>query len=302
MIQRARDASFVTQKNQNRMIYANYLIQQYNVQQGEQIRVRLQGDGIPQSSILPSLIDGLYETTASERDAILANNTQATAAPAADPYLTDKIYLSLTTTAATYKAAPVNTWVKITSTEYAALKTNITGLTTCGANDSAMGLSYSSNISNRIIAANRYNGTNTVAIPVNNYLFAVQFIYAKNGEANNRIYTNADSSLKTGYVQQGGLLPATTVSLDGLKEKQYYVLKGVSSVASASSATSFAIYDATTDISNGIQISSGLSGAITTDYVYSASVPTSSTSLSSSIAWVLGLQGLSASSVQWVTS
>ncbi len=59
-----KDASFVTLRNQNRMIYANYRIQQNNVQQGCQLRVALENGGVADADIIPKLLEGARETTA----------------------------------------------------------------------------------------------------------------------------------------------------------------------------------------------------------------------------------------------
>jgi hypothetical protein len=69
------DASFVTRRNQNRILYANYILQQKNVNQGCQLRVRLENGGVADADILPKLLEGARETTEEERDAILASQT-----------------------------------------------------------------------------------------------------------------------------------------------------------------------------------------------------------------------------------
>ena len=68
-----KDASYVTLRNQNRMIYANFRIQQNNVQQGCQIRVALENGGVADADIVPKLLEGARETTAAEVVAFLAS-------------------------------------------------------------------------------------------------------------------------------------------------------------------------------------------------------------------------------------
>lgn len=68
-----KDASFVTVRNQNRMIYSNYLIQQNNVQQGCQLRAELQNGGVADADIVPKLLEGARETTVAQRDAEIAS-------------------------------------------------------------------------------------------------------------------------------------------------------------------------------------------------------------------------------------
>lgn len=70
-----KDASYVTLRNQNRMLYANYVIQQNNVQQGCQVRAELQNGGVADADIIPKLLEGARETTAAERDAAIASES-----------------------------------------------------------------------------------------------------------------------------------------------------------------------------------------------------------------------------------
>jgi hypothetical protein len=70
-----KDASFVTMRNQNRMLYANYIIQQNNVDDGCQIRVALQNGGVADADIVPKLLEGARETTVEERNRILASES-----------------------------------------------------------------------------------------------------------------------------------------------------------------------------------------------------------------------------------
>jgi hypothetical protein len=70
-----KDASFVTLRNQNRMLYANYIIQQNNVDGGCQIRVALENGGVADASIIPKLLEGARETTVEERDRILESES-----------------------------------------------------------------------------------------------------------------------------------------------------------------------------------------------------------------------------------
>lgn len=68
-----KDASYVTLRNQNRMIYANYVIQQNNVQQGCQVRAELQNGGVADADIVPKLVEGALETTSAERDLVISS-------------------------------------------------------------------------------------------------------------------------------------------------------------------------------------------------------------------------------------
>jgi hypothetical protein len=68
-----KDASYVTLRNQNRMLYANYRIQQNNVDDGCQLRIALQNGGVADADIVPKLLEGARETTVEELDRILAS-------------------------------------------------------------------------------------------------------------------------------------------------------------------------------------------------------------------------------------
>jgi hypothetical protein len=70
-----KDASYVTLRNQNRMLYANYILQQNNVEDGCQLRVALENGEVADGSIVPKLLEGARETTVEERDRILASET-----------------------------------------------------------------------------------------------------------------------------------------------------------------------------------------------------------------------------------
>lgn len=80
-----KDASYVTLRNQNRMLFANYRIQQNNVQQGCQMRVALENGGVADADIIPKLLEGARETTASEIDTIIASEACPVTAPAPAP-------------------------------------------------------------------------------------------------------------------------------------------------------------------------------------------------------------------------
>lgn len=80
-----KDASYVTLRNQNRMLYANYRIQQNNVQQGCQIRVALENGGVADADIIPKLLQGARETTVAEIDAAIASEACSVVTPAPAP-------------------------------------------------------------------------------------------------------------------------------------------------------------------------------------------------------------------------
>lgn len=80
-----KDASYVTLRNQNRMLYANYRIQQNNVQQGCQGVMRLQDGGVADADIIPKLLEGARETTVAEIQLDISSASCPVAAPAPAP-------------------------------------------------------------------------------------------------------------------------------------------------------------------------------------------------------------------------
>jgi len=65
----------VTLRNQNRMLYANYIIQQNTLDEGCQLRMGLQNGRVADSDLVPKLLEGARETTGEERDRILASES-----------------------------------------------------------------------------------------------------------------------------------------------------------------------------------------------------------------------------------
>lgn len=68
-----KDASYVTLRNQNRMLYANYRIQQNNTQSGCQGVMRLENGGPAAADLVPKLVQGAREITEEELLRILAS-------------------------------------------------------------------------------------------------------------------------------------------------------------------------------------------------------------------------------------
>ncbi len=65
----------MTLRNQNRMLYANYRIQQNNTQTGCQGVMRLENGGVAEANLIPKLLQGARETTAEEADRAIASQT-----------------------------------------------------------------------------------------------------------------------------------------------------------------------------------------------------------------------------------
>jgi hypothetical protein len=69
-----KDASYVTLRNQNRMLYANYRIQQNNTQEGCQGVMRLQNGNVADADLIPKLLEGARETTVAEIQLDISSN------------------------------------------------------------------------------------------------------------------------------------------------------------------------------------------------------------------------------------
>jgi hypothetical protein len=69
-------AQELTEYRKNRMIYANFLIQQQNQTAGYSAYINLETNTVAPGSIMPQLLSGAIYTTAAERDQILLTNAQ----------------------------------------------------------------------------------------------------------------------------------------------------------------------------------------------------------------------------------
>ncbi len=295
MLVKNKDSSILTLRNQNRVIYANYVAQQKRVDGGCQNRIKLETGNTGDYSIIPKLLEGARETTASEKDSYISLNS-CPIAVVIDPYATDKIYLALTTNQATYKSASIGTWVKISSTEYDALQTNVLNTTIGGVDSTTL-----SNIGGSGFIASDFivtHSSGSVALPTSSYFFAVVVKVKSPTTATLdgfRAYTNNSTSSYDGFVQRGGTLPALTAGTN------YFVLKGASV---KSTGDGLIAVSAPGDGTADAQSMHMVVGA-TSDYNlrYTTTLPiTESTSLATSFSSrAFGIQGLASTSIQWVT-
>lgn len=306
MLLKNKDASSITIRNQNRMLYANYIIQQKRVDGGCQLRVKLETGNTGDFSIIPKLLQGASETTALEAQTdISANSCPITNIP--DPYLTDQIYLTLTTNQAAYKAAAFGSWLAITSTEYTALQTSITGTSLAGTDASTFSGISSSSFTFNNFAATNIDTTFTPKITANTYIYAFAIKINKNPVTtvlnNIRVYANNSKSVYSGYVMIGSSpLPIPVLGAN------YYVYKGQSAVnASTDSLLAVTAPGDGTLNAQAMHIgwASGLDSSISVRYIDSATLPlSSSTTLSTSpgLGRAFGIQALTTPTKQWVTS
>lgn len=229
MIGKARDASYITQRNQNRMLYANYIIQRERVEKGCQIRVNLQGDNVPPSSLLTDLVDGMFETSAIERDTVVSTNTCPVVPRISGT--TDQIVASLTTSLASYQAASAGTWVAITSIEYTTLQSNVANTSLVGTTSSTFSLTTATAFTLTDVALTNTSTAVTPSIPANSYIYAFSIRIATTPTVtmnNVSVYANTNTGVYSGYLKLGSTLP---VLVGGVN---YFVLKGVSSTNGAS--------------------------------------------------------------------
>lgn len=133
----------------------------------------------------------------------------------------DKILTALTTNRQAYIDAADNTWVVITVSEYASLKTSVSGATIGMATDTVINAATTSNFAgtstSSIIVTNQSN-SNTPAIPANSYVFALKYKYTTAGQTGIQVYQNTMTGLSN-FTQLGGDLPTTVTS------QNYVVLK-----------------------------------------------------------------------------
>jgi hypothetical protein len=191
---------------------------------------------------------------------------------ASPPFVGDAIIASLTTSLPDYNAANSDNWVKITSTEYAALQTNISRVSKAGASDLYMSSGTGSGFTNAnaIIGANSVT-SNTPAIIANSYIFAFAVKWA--GAASNdelQVYANTNATTNNGFNKVGGALP-TTASGSGLI-LNYYVRKAASQINSSSNGL-LALFTGSKKYSTVNVNFSGSGGYLGFNYIGTASAP-----------------------------
>lgn len=166
---------------------------------------------------------------------------------------TDAITPSLTTSLSAYTAAATGSWVKITSTEYAALKTNVGGLSVAGATDETItAIGTNTNFTTGSLMFTNIISSTTPKIPANSYVFAVS-LYTGAAISTVKVYANNSTSSYTNFTQIGGTLPATSSGA-----LSYYVLKGATT-PTATSDGNFAMHSGD-NIYHGFKQNVGLPG------------------------------------------
>ena len=139
----------------------------------------------------------------------------------------DLIVASLTTTLSTYDSANAGDWVSITASEWAVLKSNISGTVLAGASDTMMttttnlGSGLTGSASSGIIT-NAVEAPRSTGIPANSYIYAFSVRFGSSSGTSFGVFANTNTSSNTGYNQLGNLIPAMIAGTN------YFVLKGVS--------------------------------------------------------------------------
>jgi hypothetical protein len=204
----------------------------------------------------------------------------------------DKIAQSLTANLATYTAAADGDWVKITSGEYAAVRTNVTGINVAGATDATLAaIGINTNFTSGSLMFTNIVSSASPMIPANSYVFAVS-LYTGANLSSVKVYANDSTSSYTNFVQIGGTLPLTTSGT-----LSYYVLKGAETPTAVTDGN-FAMHS-TSNIVHGFKQNVGAAGIRYT----STGTPTPSSALNSSFgtgtAAAFSLQALTTTSKQW---
>ena len=169
------------------------------------------------------------------------------------------------TSCAVYDAASADTWVQITAAEYAKIDSFVP-VTIAAANEYLMTASpINSYSTNSVIQI----GTNTSALPANNYIVAFSIIVFGDNLTANLKYSTSTS---TGFSVGGPALSLTTTGTSSGK-RLYNILKTPTAVKNSSSPTYFSIYNnngaigSTTIGSSSGAYSAGDVSSISTSYV-----------------------------------
>jgi hypothetical protein len=220
----------------------------------------------------------------------------------------DKIIQSLSTNLSTYNAANTDDWVKITSAEYALLKTNVSGTSVAGITDTYMSDALSSLITTTDQSVIVYNSAvipSAPAIPANTYLYAFAVKYGQTTPATDaRVFTNTNTASNTGFNQVGNILPATTTDGSGLAIS-YYVRKGVSSVNGGTDGLLSVFTGQTANSAIPLAFLAPIASSYRMNYLFftpgaSGGIPNSSSVISSqSSSAAFAIQGLTTATKQW---
>ncbi len=202
----------------------------------------------------------------------------------------DRIAASLTTSLAAYTAAATGAWVKITAAEYTTLQTNVTGTSVAGLTTTNLNSIASTNFTSGQLSFCNRSAAGAPAILASQYVYAFA-VYTGSILSDIRVYANNSTSTYSGFNQLGGVLPSTTGSA-----RNYYVLKGVSTI---SAATDGLLAASTTNVlPMGFSQSAGGSGMR-----YTSTVPlinsTNLTGLYTTGSSAFAIQCLTTGTIQW---
>lgn len=282
--------------------YANRVVQDELVNSGRKLTYTV---AFPDktASILADIRDGQVVTTPSEVATYLAEiSTPSATVP--DPYASDTIYLNLTTSASAYRSATVGSWVAVTSAEYSAIQTNLTGVATAGTTTSVFNTgTYSGALTfNNLFTANASSAL-APAIVGNTYIFGFAIIVRTplTTTMNDiRVYTNSNTALYSGFSQLGSALPALVAG------KNYFIRKGVSAINAATDGllAITAPGDGTTSgqVYNLPYNSAMTGGSLKYNNGVTLPITLATNMLSTAPNWGFGIQALTSPTIQWVTS
>lgn len=202
----------------------------------------------------------------------------------------DKIAASLTTSLAAYNSAATGAWVKITAAEYISLQSNVSGTSVAGLTTTNLNGISTTNFTSGSLSFCNISSAGAPSIQANQYVYAFA-LYTGGTFSDIRVYANNSTTSYTNFSQLGGVLPTTTSG-----SRNYYVLKGVSTVSAASAGLLAA--STASVLLMGFSTSAGGVGVR-----YSSTVPlTTSTTMTTSFTTgtsAFAIQCLTTGTIQW---
>jgi len=130
--------------------------------------------------------------------------------------VTDQIQAALTTSQAAYIAAPANSWIAVTATEYAAVLAGVTGAASYGTSSAVFNTNYAGFPTTNTMSL---NPTATV-VPASSYPIAMSFKAATATTSTGQLKFGA--TVQNTFNNYGGALPSFTTTTFGIN---YFVIK-----------------------------------------------------------------------------
>ena len=197
---------------------------------------------------------------------------------------------SLTTSLNAYISASNGSWVSITSNEYTALQTNVSNTSLGMVSPTVLALASNGTFSAQaIMLTNQPNGTDSLAIPANSYLYAAVYRYGTAGQTGLQLYRNTASNVYSNFTQVGSDLPTTVNGYN------YVVLKDPNATL-VSNASLAAMW---TNSADPRYLLYAIRGGNTVLWDKPVAVTSSTTLSTASPGYAIAIQTLSTTSKQW---